>query len=73
MAALLLGGVHHSLVEVIAVCVPILGHRMLGRLEEMLKQLVPHGLELEWRGVSQSIRPEAFYSELSARLEDRLA
>lgn len=73
MAALLLGGVHHSLVEVIAVCAPILGHGMPRSLEEMLKQLVPHGLELEWRGVSHSITPEAFHSELGGRLEDRLA
>ncbi len=73
MAALLLGGVHHSLVEVIAVCAPILGHAMPGSLEEMLKQLVPHALELEWRGVSQSITPETFYSELGIRLQDRLA
>lgn len=73
MAALLLGGVHHSLVEVIAVCAPILGHGMPESLEDMLKQLVPHGLELEWRGVSQSITPEAFHSELGGRLEERLA
>ena len=73
MAALLLGGVHHSLVEVVAVCAPILGHAMPGSLEEMLKQLVPHGLELEWRGVSQSITPETFDSELGLRLQDRLA
>lgn len=73
MAALLLGGVHHSLVEVIAVCAPILGHEMPESLEDMLKQLVPHGLELEWKGVSQSITPEAFRSELGGRLENRLA
>lgn len=73
MAALLLGGAHHSLVEVMAVCAPILGHGMPESLEEMLKQLVPHGLELEWRGVLQSITPEAFHSELGDRLEDRLA
>ncbi|CAF9941640.1 hypothetical protein IMSHALPRED_002824 [Imshaugia aleurites] len=72
MAALLLGGVHHSLVEVIAVCAPIMGDRMPQGLEEMLRQLVPHGLELKWRGVSQSITPEAFHSELGGRLEDRL-
>ena len=73
MAALLLGGVHHSLVEVMAVCAPILGHGMPESLEEMLKQLVPHGLELEWRGVSQTLTSEAFLSELGGRLEDRLA
>ena len=73
MAALLLGGVHHSLIEVIAVCAPILGQGMPGNLEELLKQLVPHRLELEWRGVSHGMTPEAFYSELSSRLQDRLA
>ncbi|CAD6571741.1 MAG: hypothetical protein ASARMPRED_004774 [Alectoria sarmentosa] len=73
LAALILGGVHHSLVEVIAVCAPILGHGMPGSLEEMLKQLVPHELELEWRGVSQSITPEAFLNELRGRLETRVA
>ena len=72
MAALLLGGVHHSLIEVMAVSAPILGHGMPGSLEDMLKQLVPHKLEFEWRGLSQSITPEAFHNELGSRLEDRL-
>ncbi len=73
MAAMLLGGIHHSLVEVIVVCAPILGHGMPGSVEEMLKQLVPHRLQLEWSGVSQSMTPEAFHSELAGRLKDRLA
>ena len=72
MAALLLGGVHHSLIEVMAVSAPILGHDTPGSLEDMLKQLVPHKLEFEWRGVSQSITPEAFHNELGSRMEDRL-
>lgn len=73
MAALLLGGVHHSLIEVIAVCAPIFGDGMPRSLEEMLEHLVPHGLELEWRGASQSITPEAFHSVLGGRLKNRLA
>ena len=72
MAALLLGGVHHSLIEVMAVSAPILGHGTPGTLEDMLKQLVPRKLEFEWRGMSQSITPEAFHNELGSRMEDRL-
>ena len=73
MAALILGGVHHSLVEVMAVCAPILGQEMPASLEDMLEQLVPHELGLEWEGESQNMTPEAFYSDLSGRLEGLLA
>ena len=73
MAALILGGIHHSLIEVMAVCAPIVGQEMPQSLEEMLRQLVPHTLELEWKGISASITPEGFYRELSAHLKARLA
>lgn len=72
MAAMLLGGVHHSMAEIMTVCAPILGHEMPTSLEEMLQQLVPHELQLKWRGASQSITPEAFYGELGESLENRL-
>lgn len=73
MVGMILGGVHHSLAEVMAVCAPILGDGIPGNLEEMLIQLVPRSLELEWRGVSRSMTPEAFRSELGDRLKGRLA
>lgn len=73
MAALILGGVHHSLFEVIGVCAPLLGHEMPKNLDEMLEQLIPRTLELVWRGKAHSITPGAFRSELSHRIGDRLA
>lgn len=71
-AATLLEGFHHSLVEVMAVCGPIVGCEMPGDVREMLEQLVPRKLELEWDGESFSLTQEGFYSELSRRLYARL-
>ncbi|KAL9626504.1 MAG: hypothetical protein Q9204_007250 [Flavoplaca sp. TL-2023a] len=72
LAALSLGGLHHSLAEVMVVSAPILGQKMPGSLEEMLAQLVPHKLKLEWRNAKASITPEAFRSMIVHRLRVRL-
>ena len=72
-AAALLGGSHHSLIEVMAVCGPIVGCKMPENVRDMLEQLVPRKLELEWEGKSVFLTPESFYSELSRRLYARLA
>ena len=71
-AALLLGGSHHSLIEVMSVCGPIVGCEMPRNVRDMLEQLVPRKLELEWEGESCFLTPESFYSELSRRLYARL-
>ncbi|KAL8678361.1 MAG: hypothetical protein Q9186_005286 [Xanthomendoza sp. 1 TL-2023] len=72
LAALILGGAHHSLAEVMAVSGPILGQVMPQSLEEMLEELVPRKLELQWRGTIQGIKPEVFQRSIWSRLEDRL-
>ena len=71
-AAALLGGSHHSLIEVMAVCGPIVGCEMPKDVRDMLDQLVPRKLELEWEGESACLTPDSFYSELSGRLCARL-
>ena len=68
LAALLLGGAHHSLIEVMSVCAPIADQEAPRSLEEMLDQLVPRAMEMEWRGESHKVMPETFYGELSNRL-----
>ena len=73
MAAILLGDEHHSLVEVMAVCAPLLDQQMSNDLEDISEQLVPRTLSLEWEGRSQSISPEAFQGSLSRCLKDRVA
>ncbi|KAL8888248.1 MAG: hypothetical protein Q9192_006208 [Flavoplaca navasiana] len=72
LAALSLGGLHHSLAEVMVVSAPILGQEMPGSLEEMLVQLVPHELQLEWKNAKASITPEGFRSMVVQRLKIRL-
>lgn len=72
-AAMLLGGSHHSLIEALAVCAPLCGCRMPKDLKDMLDQLVPRELELTQKGARYSLSPEAFYHELSRRLNARLA
>ena len=72
-AALLLGGSHHSLIEIMAVCGPIVGSGMPENVRDMLEQLVPRKLELEWEGETVCLTPENLYSELSCRLYARLA
>ncbi|KAI4276435.1 MAG: hypothetical protein LQ337_002485 [Flavoplaca oasis] len=72
LAALCLGGLHHSLAEVMVVSAPILGQEMPGSLEEMLVQLVPHELKLKWRNAKASITPEGFRSMIVQRLKLRL-
>ena len=72
-AAMLLGGSHHSLIEALAVCAPLCGCRMPKDLKDMLDQLVPRELELTQGEARYSLSPEAFYHELSRRLNARLA
>ncbi|KAL8769223.1 MAG: hypothetical protein Q9209_004724 [Squamulea sp. 1 TL-2023] len=73
LTALILGGLHHSLAEVMAVSAPILGQEMPSNLEEMLNQLVPYTLELEWGDTKPSMTPEAFRDMIAHRLKARLA
>lgn len=55
------------------VSAPILGQKMPENLEEMLVQLVPHRLELEWGSTKANITPEWFRSMVADQLEARLA
>ncbi|KAL9597965.1 MAG: hypothetical protein Q9219_004796 [cf. Caloplaca sp. 3 TL-2023] len=73
MAALGLGGHHHSLVEVIAVCAPILGEETPSTVEAMVEALVAHDMELEWHGECQGISPLYFQRMLDEHLRRRLA
>ncbi|KAL8800859.1 MAG: hypothetical protein Q9182_004879 [Xanthomendoza sp. 2 TL-2023] len=72
LAALLLAGFHHSLAEVMAASAPILEQAMPQSLEEMLKELVPRELELQWMATTHCITPEAFHSSICDRLANRL-
>ena len=73
VAALILGGHHHSLAEVLMVCAPILGEEMPGTVDDMVEALVPHDMELEWNGEYQGIAVLCFQRMLGEHLKSRLA
>ncbi|KAF2814234.1 uncharacterized protein BDZ99DRAFT_567896 [Mytilinidion resinicola] len=68
IAALLLNGSYHSLIEVMAVFAPLVGCAELGSLEEMIDQLVPRELEMILMGNLYIVRPNRFRDELAARI-----
>ncbi|KAK3325021.1 hypothetical protein B0H66DRAFT_547259 [Apodospora peruviana] len=73
VASLLLSGSHHSLAEIMMVCAPLMGCRPPEGLADMIEQLVPHELRMMWEGVSHTITPVKFRSELARRLDRVLA
>jgi hypothetical protein len=68
-AASLLGGNHHSLFEVMMVCAPLVGCAEPTTFAEMVRQLVPHKLQIEYRGLQHCLSPEEFDERLACRLE----
>ena len=73
IASLLLSGPHHSLAEIMIVCAPLMGCKPPDGLLDMIEQLVPHDLRIEWEGQSHTITPGGFRSELASRLDRLLA
>ncbi|EPE28214.1 hypothetical protein GLAREA_05005 [Glarea lozoyensis ATCC 20868] len=70
---LLLNGNHHSVMEAMLVCAPLVGCKPPNDLTEMLKQLVPHDLKLVLGNVQHCLTAEEFDERLARRLEDLVA
>ena len=72
-AALLLNGRHHSLIEILTVCCPLLGHPEPQNILEMIQQLVPYELEGAWRNRRSRVEPGWLCRELAHSIEKLVA